>query len=58
MDLTDAGRDIVGRMDSEFVRAYVTAFQALQLDTVQAATLHLQRVLDELEPTYSCQEHP
>lgn len=58
VDLTDAGRDIVGRMDSEFVKAYVTAFQGLHLDTVQAATHHLQRVLDELEPIYSCQEHP
>ena len=48
----------MGRMDSEFVSAYVTAFQGLQLDTVQAATHHLQRVLDEIEPLYSCQEHP
>ncbi|GGK90587.1 MarR family winged helix-turn-helix transcriptional regulator [Deinococcus radiotolerans] len=58
VDITDDGRAIVGRMDSEFVGAYITTFQNLQLSTIQAATHHLQHVLDELEPLYSCQEHP
>ncbi|UBV41471.1 MarR family transcriptional regulator [Deinococcus taeanensis] len=61
VELTPAGRNIVGRMDSEFVSAYVTAFQGVNLSTVQAASHHLQAVLDELDPQFStepCQEHP
>ncbi|MBZ9714536.1 MarR family winged helix-turn-helix transcriptional regulator [Deinococcus multiflagellatus] len=59
VDLTDAGRSVVGRMDAEFVRAYVTTFTGLNLDTITAAERHLQSLLDELEPlSPPCQEHP
>ncbi|MFC6659915.1 hypothetical protein [Deinococcus multiflagellatus] len=62
MDLTDAGRSVVGRMDAEFVRAYVTTFTGLNLDTITAAERHLQSLLDELEPlsppVRSIHDHP
>lgn len=53
--LTPAGQEMVGGMDSGFVRAYVETFAGLRPELIRATTQNLNSLLDELDsPTPPC----
>ncbi|GGK14542.1 hypothetical protein GCM10008955_04940 [Deinococcus malanensis] len=47
--LTPASLDVLGKMDRNFMGAYVSTFAHLQPQTVQAAARHVAALLQELE---------